>query len=564
MKKIKILPKNIVEKIAAGEVIERPFSVVKELIDNSIDARAKNIKIDLKRGGLEEIKVIDDGMGMSKVDLKNCFLTHATSKIENEADLFCVKSLGFRGEALSSIASVSDLSIKSKTYLDKTGTLIMILDKKVQKVSPCAMPRGTEIKVNSIFENIPARKKFLKSPQTEFSSILQLVNRMALAFPKIGFKLTNNQKLIYNLAKNQTIKQRMRYLLKDKIYQKLFPIKLKNDLIELTGFIGSPQIALNSRQKQFLFINNRIIRDFKISQAVKKAFSSLISNKSHPVFLLSFQTPPNLIDINIHPRKEEVKFLHEQEILQTISEAVKKNLYKNNLAYGFDPEIHQKFNSYDNLDQAYLDKLREFTAIFDIKDKSKKNDYFQFQNKYLILKNQESLIIIDQHNAHERIIYDNLKNFILKKTDQNKQPITKLKDPILIELSKEESDLLLKHLALFEKIGFSLELFGKNSFKIESFPAIFKKELILEMITQILSLIKEKKAKLKLTDLFESALKFLACKNAIKAGESLSLKEQKNLINQFKHIKNKFTCPHGRPIIIEITTNELDKMFKRI
>lgn len=585
MSKIKILPPQVAAKIAAGEVVERPASVVKELIENSIDAQADQITIQLEQGGIGKIRVVDNGQGMDKDDLLKCFKQHGTSKISSAEDLNQVRSLGFRGEALYSITSVSKTTIQSKTGQERSGNQVVINGGKVERISPVGIPRGTQIIVENIFFNLPARKKFLKKERTELLQIINVVTKTGLAFPKIGFFLNHNQKTILDLPKNQTLAERVETLLGKALFPYLIPIEIDRPHFNLKGFIGKPQIARENRSKQYLFVNHRPVVNQVASAAVSKAYGSLIPPKSHPLFILFINLPPQLVDVNIHPRKQEIKFINSSFVFHTIYQAVLNQLENSNLtfkaeSYPFitdskkittsltDKQKAEKKYSYSfkktkrPKNNLFLDQTKEEKLPWEQSDIGEKTqEIIQIHNLYLISQTPNGLLIVDQHAAHERILYESLLKGFTKNKDK---PLNQsLLIPLTLNLSLSETQLLTENLPVLKKIGFEIEEFGKNSFKITSVPHPLKDRDVKGIISEVLDDILEEKP---IRDVDKKSLRlisYLACRSAIKAGDYLTLEQRENLLKQLGKTKTNYTCPHGRPAKIKIDLKELNKMFKR-
>ena len=550
---IKILPKEIIAKIAAGEVIERPVSVVKELVENALDAQAQNIQIELTDSGLKQIIVTDDGLGMDETNLRQSFKPHATSKLNQESDLARITSLGFRGEALASIAAVSQLIIKSRPKNQTNGFKIMINARKPQKTMPVGMPQGTQVAVNALFKTTPARKKFIKNPRTEFSQILLMLNRMALAFPQTGFSLKHNHKLIFNLPGNQDLKTRMNLLLGKKIADHLLPFSTQSRYGTIEGMISDPLIAGKSSAKQYIFINGRQIRNLALNLAIKEAYGHTLAEKAQPVFILAFNLPPETVDVNIHPRKEEVKFLHKAEIINLLKKSIRKQLASQEKKFEF---LSRK------MDQNAADLLKELNDSDALgAQKEKDLSILQIKKTYLVAPTPKSLLIIDQHAAHERILFEEMKQLI--KTTKKKQPVYKLKKPVILELDVITSALMENYLPALTKLGFNLELFGPNSFKVTAVPYFFQDRNLTALLSEILEDLQVEKPVADLDTKLEKTITYLSCRGAAKAGDYLNQKERKELLQKLLKTKNPFTCPHGRPLIVEFNKNTLEKMFRR-
>jgi len=590
MTKIKKLDQDLINKISAGEVVERPASVVKELLENSIDANATQINLEIKNGGIDYISIQDNGSGMSKEDAQLAIERHATSKIFSLEDLFNIQSLGFRGEALASISSVSQFNLETKLTNSNEGTKLSIIDSK-SSIESCGCPNGTKISIKELFYNVPARKKFLKSATTEYNHILELFTQIALINPQISFKLIHNNKLILNLPKSKDWLERIKQVLGSDTSKQLIPI-INQGTITINGFIGKPQIARNNRKSQYVFVNNRPVTDFIIAKAVKEAYSSLIPKELFPTFILNIQLPPDLVDVNVHPRKAEVKFKNSQEIYLTILQTVQKSL-TNNISQQIDIKSSQpvkKFNlkpsSTPNVYRpsvGYQSSLKNIKSIpsqisqairfsqellkdeFSQTSPNKIGDWRllgQIHDSYLLVEADKSILIIDQHAAAERILYEKFKN----QYNQQKIKSQKLLLPITLELAKKEVELLNQSLEFLTKIGFDIDIFGNNSFIINAVPQDLDKLDIKKTILGLLDDLADNDF-YKLNTIEEKqniVLKYAACRTAIKFKDKLQGLEQVKLLEDIYQIKDQInTCPHGRPFIMELTLDQLAKNFKR-
>ncbi len=580
MGKIKILPKKTASKIAAGEVIERPASVVKELVENAIDAKATRIKIEIEKGGINKISVIDNGEGMDKKDIEQCFKQHGTSKLFSENDLHHITSMGFRGEALYSITAVSQTKIRSKIKTDLQGTIIELSEGKINHISPIGMPTGTHITVNQLFFNLPARKKFLKTPATEFRHITDIIVNNALAFPKIAFYLSHNKRVVFDLPENQNLTERANLLLGKSLSQYFIPLQAIQPHLKISGLITKPQASRETQAQQYIYVNNRRIKNKIITVAVKQAYGNLLAPQSYPLFILFLNILPDLIDVNIHPRKEEVKFINSQQIFNGVKIAVSKALETHKLTYikqtpdKYHPFSFKKQPVYPKPTISYLKDSpipfrkksfkTETTKLpweTDDQETTKQLDILQIHKLYLIYQTPTGLCLIDQHAAHERILYEQLlADFKKKKKKANTQPLLVAET---FDLSASESLFLKKHLEIFNKLGFEIEEFGQNSFKINSLPHVLENQNGEILIKEVLDDLLENKTPRKIDKKNQKIISFLACRSAIKANDFLTLEKRQTLINQLNQTKTNYTCPHGRPVKIEISLKELDKMFKR-
>lgn len=563
MGKIIKLKKSTISKVAAGEVISSPAAIVKELIENSIDAKASQIKINLVKGGLEKITVIDNGVGMSKTDLQICFDRYATSKIATAKDLNNIKSLGFRGEALYSIAAISLITIKSKIRSNIGGNLVEVRENILTKKSPVGMPKGTLVEVENIFFNVPARKKFFKNQQTELNKILDIVTKYALAYNNIAFSLKNNSKNILHLNNSQNFYERTEQLLGFDINREFLPVSRHENYLKIKGVLAKPQASEVSKDNQYLFINKRAVVHKKISDVIKNAYGSLIEPKAHPPFVLFLNLPYEMVDVNIHPTKKTVQLLNEDEILKIIKKTVRENLNKNNLTYKTDIFGDSLDNYFKKADKYVSQILKDSEKVWNVKLNKAQNtldEITQIHNLYLVMQNKNGLVLIDQHAAHERILYEDfLEQFLKEKSQKN----TVSADKKLL-LSAKQTETLKSNLKQFESLGFKIKFENKNRFVVKKIPTIFKEYNIKALVKDTLTDLENNTVKRDiLDDKSQKTLSFLACRTAIKAGDYLTQKERVNLIKRLNKTKSNYTCPHGRPVKLEISIKELAKMFKR-
>lgn len=562
MKTIHKLAPHIISKIAAGEVIERPAYAVKELIENAIDANANRIEVHIEESGLGKITVIDNGKGMSKEDLELCFLPHTTSKIKDEEELMGIKTLGFRGEALSSIAAISHLTLKSRTADNPAGTIVEIENGILETLAPIGMPPGTIVTVEHIFHTIPARKKFLKSAQTEFRHITDVVIHAALSFSQINFVLTHNNKTILDLPKKGASEDRVKVLFGESIFEHLLPIASEDGHIIISGFIGKPQVAAKQNLRQYVFVNNRFVTDKIISLAIREAYGTLLPASSTPIFKLDIQIPYELVDVNVHPRKEQVTYVNAKSIFDAVKLAVSQTLSEHNLTFNlakFKYESSAKIGETQSLSGKLL---KETVLPWNREDSiqlSKQSPVIQIHSTYLLALTRNGVLLIDQHAAHERILYEQFLQTFEKKKKEHFQ----LSKPITLHLSVSESQILEEYRSFFLKLGFDIEHFQGSSFVIRSIPVLYKgrniEKIIRDMIDDLLN-----ETGLKTIDSkTQRMLAFLSCHAAVKAGDSLTKEQAAKLVTQIQITKNNTTCPHGRPTQIEMPITMLDKMFKR-
>ncbi|EOU2007275.1 DNA mismatch repair endonuclease MutL [Clostridium perfringens] len=673
MNRINILNADTANKIAAGEVVERPSSVVKELVENSLDAGAKNITIEIQNGGESLIKIIDDGSGVHPEDVEKAFNPHATSKIKDTYDIFSINTLGFRGEALPSIASIARVDFKSKVSDFDMGKELIISGGEKESLTDCSMNRGTQIEVRDLFFNVPARKKFLKTTARESALINDLVNRISLANPDVSFKLFNNNKKILNTYGNGKLIDVIRTIYGKSTAENLIYFEEHKDTASVYGFIGNDTLARASRNNQSLFVNKRYVKNRSLTVAVENAFRSFNVTGKFPFFVLFIDTYPELIDVNIHPTKSEIKFKDERFIFKVVFDAVhsamreyvkdtftlpeeeqkkfealkeeviqesldkeistleklKENINykvsedrKKEEIYSYNPSkdyeaktevnIPVDFLSKENQDESSKfnnslenNEFKEVSAKREIsydpiliknelKDKVSENTYDslessdykynkneygnslektiyreakfpklrvigQFNKTYILAEYDSTLYLIDQHAAHEKILFEKYSSDIAKK----KVEIQPLMIPLVVTLPTEDYLYYDENKEIFEKAGFKISDFGDNSIRIEEVPYFLDKLNPTELITSMINNLK-KMGTGETVEVKYNKIASMSCRAAVKANDVLSILEMENLIEDLRYINDPFHCPHGRPTIIKFTSYELDKKFKRI
>lgn len=605
--KIIQLPETLANQIAAGEVVDRPASVVKELIENSIDAGSTWVKVDLLEAGLGQIKVIDNGEGISEDDCERAFLRHATSKIKGEPDLFRVHTLGFRGEALASIASVSKLILKTSQG-QQAGTLLYLEGGKVLRKEKSDARQGTEIIVNELFYNTPARLKYMKTIHTELGHITDLINRLALANPHIRFEATHNHKQLFKTAGSGDLLQVISQVYGMNVARKMLPVNTETIDFQIEGYISKPEVTRATRSYVSIIINGRYIRSNALTQAVIRAYHTLLPIRRLPIVILSINMDPYLVDVNVHPTKLEVRFSKEKELFETIETMIRSTFRKTTLI----PEVNQSntknekktvqeqlqlehsevkktsnvktdHTSYDkkppiireehnipntlNASEKMIDQVKGLgqSQLDDVHKESKEHriptmyPIGQLHGTYILSQNDEGLFMIDQHAAQERIKYELFR-------ERLGNPINNIQElllPLTFEFSKRETLFIEQHKEDLENIGLIFEPFGDRSYVIRSyptwFPSGFEEEIIREMIEQIIY-----EQKVDIERIREEAAIMMACKGSIKANQYLSNDEMFQLLNDLRSTTDPFTCPHGRPIIVRFSTYEIEKMFKRV
>ena len=590
---IKALSEDLRNKISAGEVVERPSSVVKELIENSLDAGSSEISIVIEKGGHHTIQVRDNGSGISPDDLPSSIKRFHTSKIETVDDLFSINTLGFRGEALSSIASISEMSILSSNG-NGEGAELPILNGSPGEVQPAADIGGTEITIRNLFYNTPARKKFLKTPRTELRKIVDVVRCYGLAFPDVEFRLVADDRDIFHVHA-EPLEERIDNLLDPTYSRNLLPLNITKGDIALSGFVGNLNLVRSRPGEQYLFLNRRFIKDRLMNRAVYNAYESLIKRGEYPFFVINLLLPGDQVDVNVHPMKTEVRFKDEWRLFHILKSEVADALSSVldtipgfNTSYQND-EINKgnnnfnpystapretiptdpnqntlEFNSSDNLSPSKGDILRARDYVTKLAEKPVNNqqsiateNIWQIHKKYIVSEVNSGLVIIDQHVAHERILYEDA----LKAFESTSMASQTLLFPETLEFSPDDFDALFDVLPYLEKIGFKIKKQDNLSIKIDAIPSEMAIGNEREVIREILdNFLKERK---KYSSFQEGIAAMFACKAAIKAGDSLMREEMQELVNRLFSTKHPYYCPHGRPIIVQMSLDELDGRFER-
>ncbi len=576
MSEISILPESLANKIAAGEVIERPASIVREIIDNSIDAGAKTISIEVLYGGKKLIRVSDDGIGMNRNDASLCFERHATSKIKSEDDLFNITSLGFRGEALASIASVSKVTLITSTVNSHTGTKIEIGVRQKKEVTDAPPSSGTVLEVQDIFYNTPARRKFLKSIPTELSHIIETVTQKALSYPEKSFLLKHNDNEIINVSVAKDTKERFIQLYSEELFNEFLEIKKEDRGIRLYGFSSAVEFTRSTRSYQFIFINKRPVKNPTISHAVYNAYRDLIPKDRHPAFFLFFDLDPKKVDVNVHPAKREVRFESPEEIHKLVVLAIREVLYpRQDKSAGYIPssELAEFKATQTTADKLYGEVVREtlesalqssggFQTDF-LTDKIAPaiHKYFYIGESFVAEVTNNGLTIIDQHAVHERVLYEKF----LKRTSLE---IENLFLPIRVELPAKEFNVIMNYKNFFHDFGLDIEEFGANNVIVRALPKEFHKAdmkgLLLDIASGILEQetigVKDETGK---QSLLQNIAARLACHKSVRGREPLNNEELSQLIVDLEKTEMPDKCPHGRPTRIFLSLDDLRKMFKR-
>lgn len=623
MGSIVLLDENTINKIAAGEVVDRPSSIVKELVENSIDANAKNITVEIKNGGISYIKITDDGDGFKSDDVEIAFERHATSKIRKEADILKITSMGFRGEALASVAAISKVLVITRNKDEDVGTRLVVESGNILSKEKTASNQGTTIYIKDVFYNTPARFKFLKKDYTEAGYIEDVIIRIALSNPQIAFKYINNGKTIVSTNGDNKLDSVIYNIFGKDVYSNILKVEYTYKDIEVTGAVGLPAISRSTRNNEFTYINSRYVKDNTLRAAIEKAYTEKLGINKFPFAIINIKINPETIDVNVHPAKLEVKFENESTVFESVYFAIKNVLENNNRQNSpftiisneikeakevkkvydqvFTSAVEPK-NENKNDDIPQENKFTDISMDLEIDNNNEtingikenvpsgyillnieqkeitpievyKEDEVQIYKKdeilykyigqvfdtYIIIQIKEKMYIIDQHAAHERLLYEKFKENFYSKDKETQM----LMIPILVELKNNECEIIEANIEYFEKAGFILERFSDNSFKISGVPNIA--DLNIDYKSMFLDLVDELMGSSK-TELKDKEFRFiatLACKAAVKGNMNLNEQENIKLIDDMLKLENPFTCPHGRPTAQEITKYEIERKFGR-
>jgi DNA mismatch repair protein MutL len=575
MNKIHILPAEVAEKIAAGEVIERPVSVVKELVENSLDAGATDIRVELIEGGKRLIKVQDNGSGMSREDAALCFRRHSTSKISGEDDLERITTLGFRGEALASIAAVSKLTLRTHDGAGDRGTMIEREGEKLASVTDIALPRGTTVEVRELFYNLPARRKFLRSNPSELGLIAKYVTQAALARPGTRFVLLHGTREIVNCPPVGTLRERIFQLYGKTVVDGLMEVASTEGEGRLSGFASRPLKGRMDRSVQIFFVNGRPIKDRVVQAALNQAYAGLLERTRSPEAFLFIALPPGDVDVNVHPAKAEVRFRDSQVVFRLVLRAVEeaarrehavKEAYPLGEKMGRVPGIAEEGVKPRGLgfgpgpespDAGGTPAAGPTGGPFAPSEKPGTGPEVigQFHGLYIIAASEDGLLVVDQHNAHERVLFEKYREIDRERAWPRKMLLI----PVVLELSPSQAVELEENALLFEELGFRAEAMGGRSYALKEYPDIFRAEEAADIFRALLAEAGQDKAR----DRREQFLATLACKTAIKAGQPLTREKMGYLVSELFKTSQPALCPHGRPIVVKIGRAELDKGLRR-
>ncbi len=606
---IRILSEDLVDKIAAGEVVERPASVVKELVENSIDAGARNVDLEIKNGGIKYIRVTDDGMGMDEKNALLAFQRHATSKIKTTDDLFRIATLGFRGEALPSIASVCFLDMLTRTGESLSGTRVKIEGGTVKETKQMGSPVGTSVIVRELFYNVPARRKFLKTVLTETRHVIDLVTKFAICYPEVSFQLKSDERELFNFAGAADLRQRVSEIFPRNQLEKCIEIRPDEILPGVYGFLGKPEIARSNRAELYLFVNRRPIVSRSLYHAIQSGYGELLPKGKYPFAILLVNVDPRLVDVNVHPTKSEVRFADERGMYDLVHTRVKELLTspevipqfgsrtdeaqfkrteetgplagtrpwvdgtdKQSLPAGSIPFIREPTERRQPSQESFLTDPRERqphvsvdgSQIRDTKDVSAQKkveagvgDLWQLADTYILTPVKGSLMILDQHAAHERILYEEAIRNLQGPSASSQQVLF----PTVVELTPQEFNVLEEHKDLIRKLGFEIKHFGGRSVLVTAVPSIVRKKSGEVLLREILAQVQEEGRQEK--DKVKVVAKSFACHGSVQAGEALTREEMRHLVEKLFSTKEPYSCPHGRPTVVNFPLSELNKRFGR-
>jgi len=573
--RIRELDAHLINKIAAGEVIERPASVVKELVENSLDAESSQIEIAVEGGGIRRIAVIDDGCGMDREDLLLAIRRHTTSKIRSEDDLRCIQTLGFRGEALASIVEVSRAVITSRDEASKEATRVEIEGGRIKSVRQSGRRRGTTVEVEDLFFNTPARLKFLKTEKTELFHIIRVVKRFVLSHPKVHFRLTHGGKLILESPPANDLREVVAHLYDTELAKELLEVRSEEQALRVWGLVSPPQRARADRSEQHIFVNGRFVRDAAVQYAISKAYEGMLKDK-HPIVFLFIDLEPQMVDVNVHPQKLEVRFSNPKLVQAAVKRAIGNAL----LARGAIPHLRPRTTAQTRKERVQLKERRRIGARYEYEEvreldlkreileraerpKGPERILGQLHNTYLIVETEEGVEFIDQHVAHERILFERY----LQELSEGRVRRQRLLIPLSLEFAPDQAELLERHLELLDgKLGIGLECFGGGTFILRDWPeslaeGLTKEEAIhtLERLLEAL----EHEGEVSLEELAKGMAARYACGAAVVKNTPLSAEEMEHLLGELRRAKDPYRCPHGRPIIVKYSLRELERAFGR-
>ena len=574
MNKINVMSENLANKIAAGEVVERIANVVKELVENSIDAGSKNIKIELLLSGTKLIKIVDDGCGMSRDDAKLCFSRHATSKIKNENDLYFINTLGFRGEALAAISSVSNIVLD--TYDGNESTYLNLKAGKFITEKTGSMRKGTIIEVSELFYNTPARLKFMKSLNAELALTVNYIEKIALSHPDISFTLFNDGKEMIKTSGSNDIYKVIHEIFGLNVSKNMIKIEAENYDYIINGYISNLNLSKTNRNSMITLVNGRVVSNQSVNRTIKDAYHTVLAENKFPIVVINIETDPTLIDVNIHPTKQDIKFSKLESLDDLLFSTIRTALNEaDNTFKGYQEEVKESPVDYNRENNyRYTErKIEDVRLQFDDEQEEikydseavKKEDVFikpvgLALGTYLIAQDEDIMYMIDIHAANERINYERYMEALRNRDVYT----TSMLFPITLEYPKNEFMRIHDHIDVLRNVGFKVEEFGINTFRVTEHPSWLKEGYEEESIRRIFELVSEIKGEFDRVKFNEKAAIRLACKMSVKANTNIGYKEQEELLNRLFKCEFPYTCPHGRPTVIKYPIYELEKMFKRV
>ncbi|MFW6457308.1 MAG: DNA mismatch repair endonuclease MutL [Planctomycetota bacterium] len=586
---IQVLPKILVDKIAAGEVIERPASVVKELVENSLDAGANRIHVELKKGGSTLIRVVDDGDGMDESDIALAFFSHATSKLEEEEDLFDIHTMGFRGEALSSIASISQSRIVSRRHDSDVGHEIQAEGGEIGDVKVCGAPPGTQVEVRNLFFNVPVRRKFLKTPATEMAHVTEAVTRLALAHPDVGFVLRHNEREVFNLPSAEDRARRLGEFFGREIADNIIPFSQRYPELEIEGYLLPPSVDRSNTTMQYTYVNKRYVREKTLMHAISEGYKGLMQRGRRPVCFLFLTVDPGDVDVNVHPTKVEIKFRRAGDIHSRVVSAMRKTLRQAKLT----PQVNLSEPESQDVEQR-SESIRNAISDF-FSGKSNQNDAgsegsanhwqlsetkgqqhhsttapsgrpevhygntTQMLDSFIVEEVADGIRLIDQHALHERILYNQMKTS-LQDGELNSQ---QLLVPDMVELSQSEFYIVMDLQNELKRFGMHIEAFGDTTIVVRSFPQVLGTFDGETFFRELMDDLEDNEQSRQVDGRLDDLLKIMACRGAVKAGDRLSPKQIQHILQQRDEDEQTDTCPHGRPTSLILSHQELNKEFGR-
>ena len=586
MGKIHIMDELLSNKIAAGEVVERCMNVVKELVENSIDAKSTEIKIEVEQAGTKLIKVTDNGIGMDREDAVLCFALHATSKIKTSDDLFNIGTLGFRGEALASIGSVSEITLKTSD--GKSGTEVKVVGGKIEEVNESDLRKGTTIEVKNLFFNTPARLKHLKSFYTELASITDYVNKISLTHPEIKITLISDNNVVLNTDGSNNLLKNIKCIYGVDVAKRMVEIEAENEDYKISGYISLPEVHRSNKNGMITLVNNRVVRNIELNRTINDSYHSYKPDNRYPIVVLNIEVDPTLVDVNIHPTKMDVKFSKFEELNELVRETIEKKLKNINLIPNIEAKekehkkietftlnfnISEEESKYEKQEELLIEEeplIINNDLIISEKEKEEEQELVtekmplmypigEVHGTYIICQNELGMYIIDQHASKERINYEICLD---KLSNPNNDKIDMIV-PITIEYSNNEYIILKENFEMLEEMNFVIEPFGINSIIVKAHPTWIPSGNEVEAIKKVIEMIIEKEKNFNLGRFRDHVAATMACKMSIKANDEITKEEMERLIEDLRKCKNPFNCPHGRPTIIYYSKEELEKLFKR-